>query len=302
LARAGETTSGNSKYEAAALIFLNRAYRSLADGGLEFDKSKVRDWWWLYTEANLILQPMITTGTVAVTQNSANITFSSGPAPDVDGYLFKVTGFADAFRISTHTAGATAAVLDSVYTGDTNATATYTLMKTDYNLAADFARLISPMKAYQDNGEDGRIYSIAQRDFDSDYPANRITQGVPNRFTFMDADTVRFNAGGDYDGDYIRVDYDYIKTVTALTDSGSEEPLVPLRYRHVLADLGLYFLLLEKEDPKLQAILAQAKAGLQAMKNEQDARWPRMGMPGQIRPRTTGRRKVLESASGITYR
>jgi hypothetical protein len=298
LTRAGETTSGNSKYETRAIIYLNRAYRSLADGGLEFDKNSIRDWWWLYAQGNIILQPVRTTGTVAVTQNSSSITFSSAPVTSVAGQYFKVDNFADVFKVSTHTGGAAAAVLDSVYTGDTNATATYKLMTLEYDLAADFARLISPMKAYQ--SPECRIHSISQREMDQEYPLNRMQAGVPNAFTFMDSNTVRFNRYGDDDGDYIRLDYDYIRTTTDLTDA-QVEPLMPLRYRHVLADIALYFLLFDKEDPKTEGILAQAKAGLLAMKAEQDARASRSGTPGQIRPRGRWPTRRLESTSGIIY-
>jgi hypothetical protein len=111
---------------------------------------------------------------------------------------------------------------------------------------------------------------------------------------------VRFNARGDADGDYIRLDYFYIKTVTDLTDSGTEEPLVPLQYRHVLADLGTYFLMMDKESSKAEGILAQAKSGLIAMHTEQDSRMPRMGFPGRILPRGKQGRygKQLQTSSG----
>jgi hypothetical protein len=298
LRRAGETTSGNSKYEARSLIYLNRAYRSLAQGGLEFDNKKVRDWWWLYTQGNVILQPIRTTGTVAVTQNNATATLSAVVASDLDGYFFKVDGHQDVFKVSAHTAGAAVLTLDSVYTGDTNATATYTLFKLDYDLAADFARLMTPFRRHQSSADE--VYSLDVREFQNQNPLSLMQTGVPDRFAFVDHNTVRFNAKGDADGDYIRLDYFYIKTITDLTDSASEEPAVPLQYRHVLADLGLYFLLLDKESGKTEAILAQAKSGLRAMQTEQDSRAPKMGFPGRIYPRGKQGRygRQLQTSSG----
>lgn len=300
LRRAGETTTGNSKYEARSLIYLNRAYRSLAQGGLEFDNKKVRDWWWLYTQSNVILQPIRNTGTVSVTQNNATATLSATVASDLDGYFFKVDGWPDVFKVSAHTAGSAALTLDSVYTGDTNALATYTLWKLDYDLAADFARLVTPFRRQQSTADE--VFGLDMREFQVQNPISQMQTGVPDRFAFVDHNTVRFNAKGDADGDYIRLDYFYIKTITDLTDSGSEEPAVPLQYRHVLADLGLYFLLLDKDDQKAQAILAQAKSGLMAMHTEQDSRGPRMGFPGRIYPRGKQGRygKQLQSSSGWT--
>jgi hypothetical protein len=296
LRRAGETTSGNSKYEARTLIYLNRAYRSLAQGGLEFDNKKVRDWWWLHTQGNLVLQPIRNTGTVSVTQNNATATLSATVASDLDNYFFKVTGWPDVFKISAHTAGSASLALDSVYTGDTNATATYTLFKLDYDLAADFARLVTPFRRSQSSEDE--VFSISLREFNDQNPLGSLRDGSPDRFTFVDQNTVRFNARGDADGDYIRLDYFYIKTVTDLTDSTTEEPLVPIQHRHVLADLGLYFLLMDKESPKVQGILAQAKSGLQAMHMEQDSRMAKIGFPGRILPRGGGRsKKQLRTSS-----
>jgi hypothetical protein len=297
LRRAGESTSGNSKYEARALIYLNRAYRALADGGLEFDNKKIRDWWWLYMHSNIILQPAYTTGTVSVTQNSANITISAVVATSRAGWYFKVDGWPDVFKVSTHTAGTATMVLDSVYTGDTNATATYKLIKLEYDLASDFSRLYAPMRAHQ--GGPHEAYSLSLREFNEQFPISQIQTGIPDRFTFMDSNTVRFNSYIGADDDYVRLDYSYIKTVTDLTDSASEEPAVPVKNRQVLADLGLYYLLFDKDDQKVQGILAQAKSGLQAMHNEQDSRVSRMGYPGQILPRNRrGQSRKLETSSG----
>jgi hypothetical protein len=298
LRRAGESTTGNSKYETRALIYLNRAYRSLAQGGLEFDNKKVRDWWWLYTQGNLILQPIRTTGTVSVTQNNATATLSAVVNSDLDNYFFKVDGHPDVFRVSAHTSGSATLTLDSVYTGDTNATGTYVLWKMDYDLASDFARLMTPFRRQQSAADE--VYSLDIREFQAQNPVTLMGNGAPDRFAFVDHNTVRFNARGDADGDYIRLDYFYIKTVTDLTDSASEEPAVPSQYRHVLADLGLYFLLMDKESAKTEGILAQAKSGLKAMHTEQDSRAPRMGFPGRIYPRGKPGRygKQLQTSSG----
>ncbi|MGI0026158.1 MAG: hypothetical protein ACREA4_13565, partial [Nitrososphaera sp.] len=45
--RAGEKTDGTSDYEAQALIYLNRAYRTVYMGGGEFSKGMREQWYWM---------------------------------------------------------------------------------------------------------------------------------------------------------------------------------------------------------------------------------------------------------------
>lgn len=300
LFRAGEPTDGTSDFDSVALIYLNRAYRAMWMGGTEFDPTLHEDWWWLHTEASLILNPSITTGTVSVTNNDTAITFSSAPAASVAGYHFKTNAHADVFKISAHTAGNTAATLDSVYTGDTAGTANYRLMQLEYSLASDCLKVISPMRVYQDSRYD--VTGQDLREMEREWPLNLIEAGAPERFGMVNETTVRFNRYGSSEGDLIRVDYDYMRRPDALTDSGSEEPLVPLTYRHVLADMTLYFLMMDKDDTRAAPIGLQAKSGLKAMSNENRSRWAYMGEPGQIYPRQSNIGKLkgpLRTESGI---
>jgi hypothetical protein len=299
LRRAHETTSGNSEYETRALIYLNRAYRAFWNGGTEFDPLLTRDWWWMHREGAIIVQPAIETGTVSVTQGSASITFSSGPAASVAGYHFKVDGHPDVFKIDTHTAAATAATLDSVYTGEDDTAAEYKLFKIDYDISTSALRITQPMWAMQDEGRE--IKGFPQVEFNRRWRLSKVDAGVPDEFTIVDENTVRFNHYAAED-ELVRVDYDYIVKPDDLTDSASEEPLVPLQYRHVLADLGLYFLLFDKNSDKATGILGQAKAGLKAMGKENDSRWAKIGEPGQILPRASRRglrRRLLRTGSGV---
>jgi len=300
LFRAGEPTDGTSDFESVALIYLNRAYRSLWMGGNEFLNNLNEDWHWLRSSASLILQPRITTGTVSVTNNSTSIEFSSGPAASMTGYYFKVDDHADVFKISAHTAAATTATLDSVYTGDTDTAATFRLMKTDYSLASDCIKIISPMRSYQDN--EYKIEYMDVREMEMQYPKHLITSGVPTYFGMVNETTVRFNKYGSADGDLIRVDYDYQYQPADLTDNASEEPAVPLQYRHVLSDMGTWFLLCDKDDSKSDKMFLQAQSGIKAMANENRSRMNKAGDIGRISPRPTnlGRaRGPLRTESGI---
>ncbi len=308
LHRASELSDGTSDLDSKALNYLNRAYQSLCLGGTEFVPELHRDWWWLRTEASLVLQPMVTSdtesNTVTVTQNNASITFSdASTTTDLAGYYFKVEGgVSDIFKISTHGGSNASATLDTVYTGDDKSASNYKCYKLEYDLASDVSRMISPMQAYQSG-----IYFIEglpMRKMEMDHPLALIESGVPTKFAMVDEDTVRFNKGGDLDGDYIRVDYDYIKRPTALTDSGSEEPAVPLQYRQVLADMTCYQLLMDKEEIDKAAIIAlQVKSTIKAMAYEHDRKFVGMGDMGKIktRQRDVNTRIVRSDTQGIIF-
>lgn len=274
LFRAGETTDGTSNFEAIALQYLNRAYQSMWMGGGEFLDGNNQNWWWLRKDppGTLILQPSITTGTVSVTNNSASITFSSAPAASVAGYFFRVDGQEDVFRISTHTGGSGSATLDSVYTGTTATAATFRLMKTEYTLATDALRIIAPMRVRL--AHTGSIEGTDSAAMDKSFPIHLLESGVPTLFAHIGETKIRFNRYGMTSStNLIRVEYDYLYKPADLTDSGSEEPVVPLQYRHLLSDMAVAMLFIDKNDDRATLAVAAAKAGLQAMLNENKKRW-----------------------------
>jgi hypothetical protein len=217
----------------------------------------------------------------------------------VAGYFFRVTDAPDVFRISTHVAGAVGAVLDTVYTGDDDTTADYRLMKLEYDLATNALKVMAPMKISRDGRFD--VLGCSLSEMERDYPLNLIEAGAPERFSMVDEDTVRFNRYGSDDGDLIRVDYSYMKRPDDLTNSATEEPLVPLTYRHVLADMALYFVLHDKDDTRAINIATQAKSGIKAMSNENRSRFTMTGEMGRIFPRQAnrGRSSVPRTESGM---
>ena len=301
LFNAGEATDGTSDLDSQALIYLNRAYREIYMGGQSFLPDVNETWWWMKAEASLILEANIITGTVNVANNSTTATFSSTPTPvidtDVTGWHFKVTGHPDIFKIdSISTATAT---LDTVYTGSDDTAAGYTLFKLDYDLAAAAIKIIAPMTAYQSGQY--LIHGMSTSEMDREYPLALVTSGVPSKFCHMDENTVRFNRwGSSTAGEIIRVDYDYLAFPTALADD-SASPLVPLQYRHVLADMVAYYLLGDKNDSRQELFGFQAKAGIKSMADENRARWAQEGKAGHIYPRqrTSSRRYLRTQGQGI---
>ena len=278
LANANESTDGSSSHEGDALIFLNRAYQALADGGGELLPGNRETWWWLRKDppAVLTLEPFIETGSVAVTNNSTTISFSSAPTKDLDNWFFKVTGHGDVFRISAHTSGAAAATLDAVYTGDTDATASYRVFKLEYELASDLRELLSPMRVTRDDRRE--IEGADMMGMEDLWPLSRVGTGVPRMFAMVDETKVRFSHYGGLDStDLIRVEYDYNFVPTDLTDAAGSVPVVPRHHRHVLADYATYMMALRKGDSRAANFLSSAQAGAQAMMVEQKKRQSQIG-------------------------
>src|SRR3990172_1643162 len=109
-----------------------------------------QDWWWLVKRTAINTSPKITGGTVALTESSANVTFSTAPQQfsvnaDVTNFALIITEQADdpsaVFRVATHPT-ATTATLDAGYTGDTDTTAEFTLYQDQYSLPVDTGKLL----------------------------------------------------------------------------------------------------------------------------------------------------------------
>lgn len=296
LFHAGEQTDGTSDFEAQALIELNRAYRAIWMGGGEFVPEMNEPWLWLKKDPPgvLTILPVVKAGSVAVVNNSASITFSIAPAASVAGYFFKTDDSRAAFRVVSHTGGATAATLDSVYTGDSNSAATFRVMKLEYDLATDLLRPISPFRVQAEGISE--IEGIDLSALDTDYPLSNILAGCPDKFALVTETKLRFNAyGGEETTDYIRAEYDYLIRPADLTNSGSEEPLVPREHRQVLADLALFFVHSLKSDNRAEGTGLRAKSGLKAMQKDNQARLAQIGgQYGRLYPRP---RRSLGSVS-----
>ena len=257
LFRAGEPTDGTSDYDSKVLEYLNRAYQAIWMGGSEIAPDINEDWLWLRksTPGVLTLETAYKTGTISVTNNSASVTFSATITDSKVDWFIQVTGRDDVFRVSAHTGGSASATLDSVYTGVTNATASFTLYKVEYSIASDVLSLIAPLRAYQNR--EIEIYGMDTAQMDGQYPLVDLQSGVPDRFTFVGENKIRFNRyGSEIAGELIRVDYDYLAKPSDLTGGASEEPLIPFQYRRVLADVATYWLMLDKNE------LVRAKASI----------------------------------------
>ena len=282
----------NSTYAVRALQYLNRAYGTLCRGGQEFAPELQEDWLWLrkYPPGTVTLLPEITTGTVAVTAQSAAITFSSAPAASVANYHLHITNEFDVYRIATHTAGQTAATLDSLFTGSTNTVAGYSLRKLEYALASDVLRLISPMRMERASlwaSPGGLIQGMDAGSLLVRYPLVTWLAAPPDAYAQMSETVVRFSSIGAVTPQAtMRIEYDYLAAPAVLTNAANEEPVIPLTWRHILADIAVYYLWLDKNDARTDAAGLAAKLGLQAMARENRHRLAAVGDTfGHIAPR-----------------
>lgn len=299
LFRAGEKVDGTSDYEAQALIYLNRAYRTVYMGGGEFNPKYHENWYWM--DENEIGQDTITsvikTGTVAVTFGSTAITFSVAPAFSVNAYMLRLDDDEDIFHIASHTAGSTAATLRTSYSGATATGKTFRLMKFTYDLPSDLLKISSPIHFYQDGG---RVCDqVAMKDIVKFRVSGQDLSGVPDMFAQDEYDRITFNRyGSDTENEDMVYEMQYRPRPADLTNSTTQEPVIPREWRHVLSDLALYFIYFDKNDERTGLVGKQVSALLDAMKMENRAFLAESGSPGHIFPR--GRRTVrrVKTSSG----
>ena len=277
LDRAGEPIDGTSDFNTAAIRYLNRGYQAIWKGGGELVPEVDEVWWWLRKDGQgvLTLLPVLSTGTVSVTNISASITFSTGPTASQVGRHFKVTDHADIFVVTAHTAGETGATLESVYTGTTDGTAAFKSILFDYTLASDVLYVTGPMCAYQDG--ERQIEGVDLEKLKRRWPLNNLFTGVPHQFSMIGQQKVRFSHGGGTEStDLMKVDYEYMYEPSDLADD-STEPLIPREYRKTLADYVLAFLLFDKHDTRAGEAMKLAQNGVVSMAKEHRRRMNRFG-------------------------
>lgn len=262
LFRAGEI-AGTSEWDTKAVDYLNRVYKALCAGSSEFLPEFIDDWWWMRAGASLILDPVISAGTVSVTNGFSAASFSVPPSLDVLGWRLKIEGHPDIFSIAS--IGGGTAVLDSIYTGPTNATASYQLLHNIYSLTSAAQAIISPIISFRDNPQ---LFGTTPERMDFLFPLQRLSAGIPKAFALSNETTIRFSHGGMDDGTSMRVEYRYRPIAADLANTSSSIPLVPEQYRHILSDMALVYVYTDKNDDRLASVGTAARMGLTAMVRE----------------------------------
>lgn len=282
LFRSSEPLIG-SKWDPKTITYLNRVYRTLATGASEFLPEFVEDWWWLRGTASLNMDPVYQTGTIQVTDGSANITFNTPPILSMQGRRLLVPNSADIPLILSHNAGLGIAVLDQPWTGDTSVAATFKAMRTTYDLSIPVQVIMSPVIIFQSPGQ---CNGLSPERMDELYPLAQLRPGVPQAFSLESETQVRFSHGGSDEDKLIRVEYRYRPKVVDLTDSALSIPLVPAQWMHLLSDMALTYVLIDKNDDRSNAVALSARTGLASMLKDNRRRLVKTDVTaGKIMPR-----------------
>lgn len=297
LFRAYEQTDGSSQFADAALRYLNRAYRTLWTGGGEFLPSMPTNWWWMRAQGQIILEVPYTTGTITLTQGSAVASLSDAPSDSLEGWHLWVEGGNAVYQVTEHAASDVGLVLDSEYVGESVTGADFTLAKLDYTLPTNCIKIIDPMTVHSDPGAE--VYEVDLAEMWRQYPPIQVTSAsTPVRYAPLNETQIRFNSYVDVAN---RLDYFYLAQPDDLTTDPSSAPLMPVNYRHVLADMGCFFVLTDKEDQRAPGIGQQAKAGIASMMAENRKRWgdAGSGVTGQMFPRQSRNTIWMRTSSGL---
>lgn len=266
--RSGENEN-SSRFSGQLQTYLNIAQRELVSGSSMLQPSVVATFPWAKAAVakNIVLEASVS-GTVAVTNNSASITFSAGPTNSLEGYYLTLTGNATVYRISSHTAASTSATLDSVVVSSTSAAVAYTAFKIDYTVgSSDILRIVSPLQGFISNSNGDSINQVNGEEeftFRRSFPVP--SSGEPTHFAVVNelsgTFTIKFNK---YPSAQRRLDVPYIPIPSDITDSAASIPLVPIHFRHVMCHLALFYLQADKNDTRSQENFQLAQLGYASM-------------------------------------
>jgi len=236
----------------------NQAKRYINVALYDMHVGRAENFPWTERSNLLITQPRYTTGTITTTKGSTAVTGAStlwNTANDFGntnmqvGGKITVAGSLDVYEISA-LASDTAATLTSKFIDSDVTAGTYTYFEDEYALATDFLRPIDQ----QHFSDAVPIDLISRTDFRRNFPVNGVP-GHPKVGTIVDknfaSDTtpvrkIRFHPPPD---SAFNIPYSYVTANLAVTLAGveqaqlvsdSDEPIVPLRYRHVIVFHALY--------------------------------------------------------------
>ena len=231
---------------------------------------------WAERTAQLITQQDYTTGTISISQGSTTLTGSStvwttnnafGVANARAGGKIQING-QEIYEVSS-VGGATTITLTSKYVGaDVAAGSSYKYFEDEYALASDFLRPVE-VNSFD---LDASIELVDRKTFRREFVRNN-TPGRPTVATIVDkafgASTARSRKiiFARPPGDFYLIPYSYITTNLAVASNGTEavslsadtdEPIVPLQYRHIIVLHALKNWYRDKKnDPRSQVVASE---------------------------------------------
>lgn len=207
---------------------------------------------WAERQSTVRTQATYSTGTVTVSRGSTTLTGSGTAWNTNNDFTVKnmrsngvivIAGSRTPYRIAS-VSGDTTATLATAFTESSASAQTYVYFEDEYDLASDFLRPVD-IQTFSDVHD---IDLISRTEFRRRYPSNTIT-GNPEVATIIDyapsGNTTPIRRVKFYKppSTYMLVPYTYITGNLAVSSAGSaqanlsantDEPIVPLRYRHAI--------------------------------------------------------------------
>lgn len=281
------------KIQASDTTTLNRIKRDI---NIAYEDVISRhEWWWNRSLTTLQLPAKITTGTISVTSGSTTVTFSSAPAASVAGYRLKIGSSSDVYNVSTHTGGATTAVLTIAYIGNTDTDLTYKCWKDYVLLPTDCKETVMVQHSvYADPVEE-----LGLEDFRRVVAQQPDREGPPLYYTTDDFDSAGKRKLRYWPAVYatkLNLDVDYTMNFVGL-DIAGDEPAIPIADRIVLFYYGASHAWERERNPEASAKyynLGERKLGDMAAKISRSTGSPVLrasaGYMAQKRQQKRGRR------------
>ena len=282
------------------------------------------DYRYAWTERSAVLRTHApyTTGTVSVSVGSTALAGSSTLWITDNSYgednarttgKLTISGGTDIYRISTVTDDTNIVLTDRYVASAAASGATYTYFEDEYALASDFLRPID----MQFFSQAWTIPLVSRLEFRRAYPRPNVS-GRPAVASIIDLATsssttprrlIKFYP---YPSDVFLIPYNYVSSYLARPSAGveqaalssnSDEPIMPLRYRHIIVLHALYNWFRDKrDDQRSQEVKAEYTDAMLRMVADVEIGTHNKA---QIQPRLGGywghARRPYASASGSRY-
>ncbi len=223
-------------------------------------------------------------GTMTLTFGSQTVTFSDPPFWNIPGGLSSVTDGRVKIltqeqgvpnppitvpRIQSHIFNATTAQLDAAWPQETQTVSDWVIWKSTYDVPADFERFCEAWKVqggWNSNESPLNVGSLEQ--MTDQYPISDSSQGPPTACARLDPTTFLMNR---WDTFSYRIEGSYVFTPPTLVLAATpdlQEPLVPVRFRQVLALGAAMLLMQDKVDSRCEAVASQFREMVSTMSDE----------------------------------
>lgn len=338
---AGEPVDGNSDYNDRILQHMQTVYNTFLNGGTlgtrdvatsaglysQLINIPTTDWLWfrkfppyafvttpaiLGVDAGVTLNQGSLIGTVQLTYGDPTITFSIAPSVSVEGWRLKLLNQMQGVpnppmtvpRIADHTAAALTAELDTPWNQESQTVSQFVLFQAEYELPDDFVRFVEPPQVQGGSpwygADPGKLCVGSYEQVNRLYPLTEYNQGPPTAAARLTPEIFMVNR---WDTLSYRSEFSYIFTPPTLEveQTPAQEPLIPVRFRHVLSIGAAMLAMMDKVDARTHALASEfreiiAHMGIEYRK-EQNA-----GSDLSCRHLTrqgSGRRGMLRTSSGL---